>query len=68
MPALTTDILAWIKDGFRDGVPDGEAPALYAVLTDRIGTNRGVSQKQMALTEVVPHIVANFHVALGVTQ
>ena len=40
MPALTTDILAWIKDGFRDGVPDGEAPALYAVLTDRIGTDR----------------------------
>lgn len=40
MPALTTDILAWIKDGFRDGVPDGEAPALYAVLSDRIGTER----------------------------
>ena len=40
MPALTTDILAWIKDGFREGVPDGEAPALYAVLTDRIGTER----------------------------
>ena len=40
MRPLTNDILHWIHDGFPDGVPDLEAPALFSVLSDRVGAER----------------------------
>lgn len=40
MPALISEVLSWVRTGFPDGVPDAEAPALFAVLTERLGTER----------------------------
>ena len=40
MRPLTPDILHWIRDGFPDGIPDAEAPALFSVLSDRVGAER----------------------------
>ena len=42
MAQLTGPILQWIREGFPGGVPDREAPALYAVLLERVGGERAL--------------------------
>ena len=37
---LTGPVLSWVRDGFPDGVTDDDAPALYAVLQERVGGER----------------------------
>ena len=37
---LTGPVLSWVRDGFPDGVTDDDAPALYAVLQERLGGDR----------------------------
>ena len=37
---LTGPVLDWVRNGFPDGVADDEAPALYAVLQERVGGER----------------------------
>jgi hypothetical protein len=36
---LSASVLAWIRAGFPDGIPDGEAAALNAVLQERLGVD-----------------------------
>lgn len=38
MAQLSTDVLAWVRAGFPDGVADSEAAALAAILQERMGT------------------------------
>lgn len=40
MRPTTHDILAWIGDGYPQGIPDPEAPVVFAILTDRLGSER----------------------------
>jgi Protein of unknown function (DUF3349) len=42
MTQLTGSVLAWIREGFPEGVPDDEAPALHAVLHERLGGDRAL--------------------------
>ncbi|MEO5610778.1 MAG: DUF3349 domain-containing protein [Ornithinibacter sp.] len=42
MTQLTGPVLRWIREGFPEGVPDREAPALYAVLLERVGGERAL--------------------------
>ncbi len=42
MTQLTGPVLQWIREGFPEGVPDVEAPALYAVLQERVGGERAL--------------------------
>lgn len=39
MPQLSQSVIAHIRAGFPDGVPDSEAAALHAVLLERLGTD-----------------------------
>jgi len=39
MVQLSGSVLAWIRAGFPDGIPDGEAAALNAVLQEHLGTD-----------------------------
>jgi hypothetical protein len=39
MAQLSTSVIAWIRSGFPDGIPDGEAAALNAVLQERLGVD-----------------------------
>ena len=38
MTQLSASVIQWIREGFPDGVADHEAPALGAVLQERLGT------------------------------
>ena len=51
MRPMTNDILHWIHDGFPDGVPDSEAPALFSVLSDRVGGERAADVLRKLQTE-----------------
>ena len=42
MTQLTGPVLTWIREGFPEGVPDEEAPALHAVLHERLGGDRAL--------------------------
>ena len=42
MTQLTGPVLEWIREGFPEGVPDAEAPALHAVLHERLGGDRAL--------------------------
>lgn len=42
MTQLTGPVLEWIREGFPEGVPDDEAPALHAVLHERLGGDRAL--------------------------
>jgi hypothetical protein len=39
MAQLSASVLAWIRSGYPDGIPDGEAAALNAVLQERLGAD-----------------------------
>jgi hypothetical protein len=39
---LTGPVLQWIRDGFPEGIADDEAAALYAVLQERLGSERAL--------------------------
>ncbi len=42
MNQLSGPVLKWIREGYPDGVPDDESPALLAVLQERIGGDRAL--------------------------
>ena len=46
MTQLTGPVLRWIREGFPDGVPDREAPALSAVLQERVGGERAAFRRR----------------------
>ena len=42
MNQLSGPVLQWIREGYPEGVPDGESAALLAVLQERIGGDRAL--------------------------
>ncbi len=39
MAQLSASVLSWIRSGYPEGIPDGEAAALNAVLQERLGVD-----------------------------
>ncbi len=48
---LTTSVMAWLRQAFPQGVPDAEAPALQAVLQERLGNSKAQDVLRKLLRE-----------------